>query len=262
MMFSRSVAGRYRPRRCHPRRAAPLSEEGILSMSVGVLSTASGSAAVEISGTKVVVAVRGPHAPSARIDGGSANNASGTAVSTSEGDADFEGVLEISAQFAPFSGVEADNADGEALTVAASIRRALVGNVVLRAFPKAAVSIHVLVIQDCGCAAAAAVTCASLALADAGVEMYDIVAATCASVQADGDVILEPSSRPSCADSKSKSTATMYAAKTLARGELADFFIKGPLSTQATGETLDKCLHRCDRILAAMKATLVGSAAG
>jgi len=54
----------------------------------------------------------------------------------------------------------------------------------LEAFPKSEVDVFVIVLQDAGAALAAAITAASLALADAAVEMYDLVTA-CSAVSVD-----------------------------------------------------------------------------
>lgn len=43
-------------------------------------------------------------------------------------------------------------------------------------FPKSSVSINILVLQDGGSSLSTAITCASLALADAGVPLYDLIA--------------------------------------------------------------------------------------
>lgn len=42
-------------------------------------------------------------------------------------------------------------------------------------FPKAQVEVNVIVIENDGCAFAAALTCASLALANANIPMYDLI---------------------------------------------------------------------------------------
>jgi len=45
----------------------------------------------------------------------------------------------------------------------------------LEKYPKSSIDIFVIVLQDDGGAFAAAINCASLALADAGIEMFDLV---------------------------------------------------------------------------------------
>ena len=57
------------------------------------------------------------------------------------------------------------------------VENAISSSVRLSLYPKTVINIHVLILQDAGGAAAAATTCASLALVDAGIECHDIVAA-------------------------------------------------------------------------------------
>jgi len=64
------------------------------------------------------------------------------------------------------------------------MEQALEAAVRLEAFPKSEVDVFVIVLQDAGAALAAAITAASLALADAAVEMYDLVTA-CSAVSVD-----------------------------------------------------------------------------
>ena len=64
----------------------------------------------------------------------------------------------------------------------AIMQQALEVAVRVELFPKSVVDVHALVIQDDGGALAAVLSAASLALADAGVEMFDLVAACCCSV--------------------------------------------------------------------------------
>jgi exosome complex component MTR3 len=62
------------------------------------------------------------------------------------------------------------------------MRDALEVSVNLDKFPKSVIDVYALVLEDDGSALAAAIICGSLALADAGVELYDIVSA-CAAVR-------------------------------------------------------------------------------
>ena len=59
------------------------------------------------------------------------------------------------------------------------IREALEAAVCLHQFPKAQVEINLIVIQNDGSPLAAALTCASLALASASIPMYDLVIGAC-----------------------------------------------------------------------------------
>lgn len=72
--------------------------------------------------------------------------------------------------------------DPEELELSRFLEQALTGAVRLETFPKAVVDVYVTVLEDDGAALAAAINVASLALADAGVEMTDLVAA-CSAVR-------------------------------------------------------------------------------
>lgn len=61
--------------------------------------------------------------------------------------------------------------------LSSTVQAALEAAVLLHQFPKANVDIYCLVMEAGGSEAAVAITAASLALADAGIEMYDLVAA-------------------------------------------------------------------------------------
>jgi exosome complex component MTR3 len=53
--------------------------------------------------------------------------------------------------------------------------QALEVSVIVEKFPKSVIDVYVTVIESDGSALSAAITCASMALADAGIEMYDLV---------------------------------------------------------------------------------------
>ena len=65
--------------------------------------------------------------------------------------------------------------DTEEKDYSVQLLEALEPAVLLHKFPKAQVNIYVTVLQNDGSALAASITCASVAMADAGVEMYDLV---------------------------------------------------------------------------------------
>lgn len=143
----------------------------------GLLSQAEGSAYVELSGgTKVLCAAWGPR--EAAEPGGTAAAAGGR--------------LACEFRRAPFSGRGARPRPGGAAEreaereAAAALREALEPAVRLARYPRARLAVSALLLQDGGSALAAAVSAASLALADAGVEMYDL-AVGCALCRDPGD---------------------------------------------------------------------------
>ncbi|XP_062442312.1 exosome complex component MTR3 [Rhea pennata] len=130
----------------------------------GLLSQAEGSAYVELaSGTKVLCAAWGPREAAAAAEPGGAAAAAGRLV------CEF--------RRAPFAGRGRRAAAREAAAereAAAALREALEPAVRLARYPRARLAVSALLLQDGGSALAAAVSAAALALADAGVEMYDL----------------------------------------------------------------------------------------
>ncbi|XP_026574766.1 exosome complex component MTR3-like [Pseudonaja textilis] len=140
---------------------------------VGLLSQAKGSAYVELDGgTKVLCSVAGP-----REAGGGGIGAP---------PAEQRGRLVCEFRRAPFSGRGARSRPGEKEPeLALALQEALEPAVRLARYPRAQLEVSALLLQDGGSALAAALCAAGLALADAGIELYDLVAA-CALSRAAG----------------------------------------------------------------------------
>ncbi|CAO2609977.1 Exosome complex component MTR3 [Lemmus lemmus] len=126
----------------------------------GLLSQAKGSAYLEAGGTKVLCAVSGPR----QAEGG--ERGGGPA-----------GRLLCDFRRAPFSGRRrrAPQGGGEDRELGLALQEALEPAVRLGRYPRAQLEVYALLLEDGGSALAAALTAAALALADAGVEMYDLV---------------------------------------------------------------------------------------
>lgn len=128
----------------------------------GLLSQAKGSAYVEAGGTKVLCAVSGPR----QAEGGERGGPAGAG-----------GRLLCDFRRAPFSGRRRrpPQGSGEERELALALQEALEPAVRLGRYPRAQLEVSALLLEDGGSALAAALTAAALALADAGVEMYDLV---------------------------------------------------------------------------------------
>ncbi|XP_032833833.1 exosome complex component MTR3 [Petromyzon marinus] len=143
----------------------------------GLLSQAKGSAYVEAKNTKVLCAVHGPREVLRRED------------------FSMSGRLYCDFRVAPFAGArrcEARPPGGDEREAALAVVQALEAAVRLHRYPKAQIDVFVTVLEDDGGALGAAVTAASLALADAGIEMYDL-AVGCSARQAGAVLLLDPS---------------------------------------------------------------------
>ncbi|XP_043836641.1 exosome complex component MTR3 [Dromiciops gliroides] len=138
----------------------------------GLLSQAKGSAYLEAGRTKVLCAVSGPRPAEGERAGAAAGGAGGRLV------CEF--------RRAPFSGPRRRRPPGpgpaggggggaEDRELALALQEALEPAVRLSRYPRAQLEVSALLLEDGGSALAAALTAAALALADAGVEMYDLV---------------------------------------------------------------------------------------
>jgi len=133
-------------------------------INLNVVSQAAGSCLLEWGTTKCIAAVYGPRAR--RAAPGQKQEFIGT------------GALDIDAGYASFASAAAQaTLDGESadLNLTRALRTALDASVQLHRFPKSALDVYVRVLEDGGSSHSSAIVCASLALASAGVEMYDMV---------------------------------------------------------------------------------------
>lgn len=145
---------------------------------VGLLSQAKGSAYVELDGgTKVLCSVAGPR------------EAAGAGGAPSE----QRGRLVCDFRRAPFSGRGARSRPGDKEPeLAMALQEALEPAVRLARYPRAQLEVSALLLQDGGSSLAAALCAAGLALADAGIELYDLVAACALSRTSGSEWRLQP----------------------------------------------------------------------
>ncbi|KAG6760702.1 hypothetical protein POTOM_033881 [Populus tomentosa] len=123
----------------------------------GAVNSAAGSAYAEFGNTKVIVSVFGPRESKKAMvysDVGRLNcNVSCTTFAT------------------PVRGLGSDNKEFSSM-----LHKALEGAIMLETFPKTTVDVFALVLESGGSDLPVVISCASLALADAGIMMYDLVA--------------------------------------------------------------------------------------
>ncbi|MEM1627910.1 MAG: exosome complex exonuclease Rrp41 [Desulfurococcaceae archaeon] len=131
-----------------------------IRIAVGVLKNADGSALVEYGGTKVLAAVYGPR------------EAIPKHISLPD-----RAVLRVRYHMAPFSTNERKNPAPTRREIELSkvIREALEAVVFTNLFPRASIDVFIEVLQADGGTRTAGLTAASLALADAGIPMKDLV---------------------------------------------------------------------------------------
>ena len=149
----------------------------IFSRISGRIDGAKGSAYLERGSTKVVCAVYGPHQTEGR-------------------EYLQRGQLETALRFTSFARRDRckSPASGspEERELSMALGAALEASVQLDQYPKSTIAVNALVLQDDGGALAAAITCASLALADAGLLLFGMVAACSCAVLEQGGQPLPP----------------------------------------------------------------------
>ena len=146
-----------------------------ISMTVGVLKNSNGSAIVEYGRTKVLAAVYGPREPPAKH------------VLLPN-----RAVIRCRYHMAPFSTHERKNPAPSRREIELSkvIREALEPVVMSELYPRTSIDIFIEVINADGGTRTASITAASLALADAGIPMRDLVASVAVG-KVDGVLVLD-----------------------------------------------------------------------
>ncbi|NJF25276.1 exosome complex exonuclease Rrp41 [Thermococcus sp. Bubb.Bath] len=146
-----------------------------LNMEVGVLKNADGSAYIEWGKNKILAAVYGPRE-----------------IHPKHLQRPDMAVLRVRYNMAPFSVEERKKPgpDRRSVEISKVIRGALEPALILEMFPRTVIDVFIEVLQADAGTRVAGITAASLALADAGVPMRDLVAA-CAAGKIDGEIVLD-----------------------------------------------------------------------
>jgi exosome complex component RRP41 len=157
--------------RCDGRR---LDELRNISIKVGVLKNADGSAYIEFGKNKILAGVFGPRDVHPKH---MANQDSG--------------ILRCRYHMSPFSVTERKNPapSRREIEISKVIKEALQPAVILKDFPRTVIDVFIEVLQADGGSRCAALDAASVALADAGIPMRDIVSACAAGKVADRIVL-------------------------------------------------------------------------
>ena len=162
------------------------------------------------------------------------------------------GTVRCDFKFAPFSTVGARREfrqGSDEKDLSRMVEQAIARSVRLDLYPKSVINLHILVLQAHGGVLAAAISCASVALAHAGIECYDLVAA-CAAVRIDDLLALDPSSDETIAGDANMTLAYMPNLNKITHVTQTGRLI-GVQSTDAIDltvggcKTLSKLMHRC-----------------
>ncbi|KAK4792063.1 hypothetical protein SAY86_022498 [Trapa natans] len=189
----------------------------------GAVNAASGSAYAEIGNTKVIVSVFGPRESKKAMkysDIGRLNcNVSYTSFST------------------PVRGQQSDHKEYSLM-----LHKALEGAIILESFPKTTIDVFALVLESGGSDLPVLILCASLALAYAGIMMYDLV--TSVSMSSLGvNLVIDPISEEESYQDGSLSISYMPSRK-----EVTQLTITGEWSTDKINEAMNVCLDACGKL--------------
>ncbi|CAM9742463.1 unnamed protein product, partial [Phaeothamnion confervicola] len=192
-------------------------------LELGVVGGATGSAYVEFEHTKIVCAVYGPRA---ETRGG---------VAFTE-----EGQLRCDVKYAPFATAGAGRSDARGPTdrereLSAQLRDTLQASIQLARLTKSVLDVYCIVLQSDGGEMAAATTCASLALADAGIELFDLV--TACSVACVGPTVrMDPT-----AEEEATCDGVMMVAVMPSSQEVTQWWQRGNLERRVVAAAIELC---------------------
>lgn len=207
------------------------------------MPNAAGSAYLAQGGTKIMATVYGPRQAADR-------------------EARSEGLLSVEVQFAPFSSREIRREDAEKRSALYNslLRSTLESVVLVERYAKTVFDVNLLVLEDDGAVLSGGLTAASLALADAKVEMRDVAAGATVHLAAgegrSSEILLD-------CDRKEESSlpggsAVLHLGLCPARGKLCLLHSAGPLppkafeqmvllakeTAEAVGTEMRRCLER------------------
>jgi exosome complex component MTR3 len=216
----------------------------------GVLSAAAGSAYYEAGSTKVFCAVHGPRA--------APSTSSISATLTCEfRRAEFSrpATMSRTGGGGGMSSTGETFATDEEREIGSTLAHALSAAVLLEQYPKSKIEVSVFVLEDGGGALAAAVTAASLALGDAGIEMCD-VSSGCAVAVVGGRLVLDPCA----AEEGAAGSSTVAVAYMPTVGRVTSVLQTGEMRMDQFVEAVQMCSGGAAQIAELMRSCLVKQA--
>ncbi|KAJ3673380.1 hypothetical protein LUZ60_006754 [Juncus effusus] len=201
----------------------------------GAANAASGSAYAEFGTTKVIVSVFGPRE-------------SKKAMMYSD-----VGRLNCNVTFTTFStSIRQPGSDNKEYS--ATLHKALEGAVILESFPKTTVDVFALVLESGGSDLPVIIFCASLALADAGIMMRDLVSSV--SVSCIGkNLLIDPTNEEEVCQDGSMLMSCMPA-----KHEVTQLSLTGEWSTSKINQAMELSMDACSKLADIMRSCLKESA--
>lgn len=210
----------------------------------GNISRARGSAYLEQNNTKVICAVYGPREIARRED------------------FTLKGHMTCEFKFATFSCKfrREHQQDAEEKDYSLQILEALEPAVCLHKFPKAQVDVLVTVLENDGSVLSAAISCASIALADAGIEMYDLVVGCSARIYGE-KILLDPclSEEYSTESQGPSSNGNIAVGLMPSLNQISVLTTKGEISFQQINQAIQLCVEYCQKLSPVLQHSLAKS---
>jgi exosome complex component RRP41 len=203
-----------------------------LKIEAGVLEKADGSAYLEIGGNKILAAVYGPRELHVRR------------IMRPD-----MAVIRCRYNMAPFSVGERKRPgpDRRSVEISKITAEALRPAIFLEKFPRSTIDVFIEILEAEGGTRCAGITAASVALADAGIPMKDLVA-SCAAGKANGNVILDLSE-----DEDKEGEADLPIAIMPRSGEISLLQMDGHMTPDEFDKALDLAIEGCKQISEAQK---------
>jgi exosome complex component RRP41 len=207
-----------------------------VKIQVGIVKNADGSAYIEFGKNRIIVAVYGPRE-----------------VHPKHMAQPDRCVVRCRYHMSPFSTDTRKNPAPSRREVEISkvMREALEPALMLEDYPRAAIDVFVEVLQADGGSRCAGITAASVALADAGINMRDIVSA-CAAGKVDGKIVLDIND---IEDKEGSADMPLAYLPHLERVTLLQ--LDGILNQEEFNECLDKALQGCKMIYEIQRKALI-----
>ncbi len=206
-----------------------------IKMEVGLLANADGSAYIEQGKNKIIVAVFGPREAHPKHLG-----------------APDRTIVRCRYHMAPFSTEERKSPapSRREIEISKIIREALEPIIFSEYYPRSMIDIFIEVLQSDGGSRCAAITASSLALADAGIPLRDLVVG-CAVGKVDGKLVMDLS------DSEDKEgDADMPMAYIPILGRISLLQMDGTFDEEEFTEALNLAINACTKIYEMQKQTL------
>ncbi|XP_034032842.1 exosome complex component MTR3 [Thalassophryne amazonica] len=208
----------------------------------GLVSQAKGSAYIEAGHTKVISCVYGPRETERKDD---------TDMKS--------GRLVTDMRFAPFSCPERGSwiQGSQDKDCSLMLQESLQPAICLHKYPRSQIEVNVVVLENSGSVLAHAITCASLALAHAGIEMYDMVLG-CTIRQAGASYMADPTymEENSCSSASGQNQGGLTVAFLPSLNQISGLHSDGEMTEETLTARVRTCIEGCYKLYPVIRQAL------